>query len=77
PSRRLWEVSKLVRADLSIAHHNPTERFFSHQTMGFLNGSPLNFRNAARFARWEVARLRARHYSDTGIFDKVSSSGVV
>jgi len=45
--------------------------------MGFLNGSPLNFRNAARFARWEVARLRARHYSDTGIFDKVSSSGVV
>jgi len=33
------------------SHQNPTERFFSHQTMGFRNGSPLFFRNAARFAR--------------------------
>ena len=32
---------KLVPTNSRILHHNPTERFFSRQTMDFHCGSPL------------------------------------
>ena len=43
--------AKVSPSGVVNSHQDTTQLIFRNFLMGFLNGSPLNFRNAARFAR--------------------------